>query len=178
MRGRVMLGLLLVGSPLGPVLAQAPAPLAFVQPLSPAATQAVQERLRGAGAYMRAPDGVWGPESQAALDRFQAARGLAATGSLNLATAQALGIALPQLLSIEPDPVAAPLSPRAVRNMQQRLRALGFYQGAPDGVWGAGTQAALERFQRGRGLEATGQLNPMTAQALGLNAANLEAPLR
>ncbi|MGG5818410.1 peptidoglycan-binding domain-containing protein [Falsiroseomonas sp. HW251] len=179
MRGRVMLGLVLTLAA-APALAQAPAPLAFVQPLSPAATQAVQERLREAGVYMRAPDGVWGPESQAALDRFQQARGLAATGSLNLATAQALGIALPQVLSV-PEQAAGPaagLSPRAVRNVQQRLRALGFYQGGADGVWGAGTQAALERFQRGRGLEATGQINPMTAQALGLNPGNLDAPLR
>jgi peptidoglycan hydrolase-like protein with peptidoglycan-binding domain len=65
-----------------------------------------------------------------------------------------------------------------VRNVQTRLRALGFYRGARDGVWGAGTQAALEQFQRGRGLEATGQINPVTAQALGLNPNNLEAPPR
>ena len=40
----------------------------------------------------------------------------------------------------------------------------------------AGTQAAIERFQQGRGLQATGQINPATAQALGLDPNNLEAP--
>ncbi|WP_170979624.1 peptidoglycan-binding protein [Roseomonas sp. HF4] len=166
-----------------PALAQAPAPLSFVQPLTPSATSAVQEQLREAGVYTGAPDGVWGPESQAALDRFQQARGLAVTGSVNLATAQALGVSMPRLLPpavMEPVAVApaTALSPRAVRHVQMRLRALGFYQSRADGVWGAGTQTALERFQRGRGLEASGQINPATAQALGLNPSNLEAPLR
>ena len=58
--------------------------------------------------------------------------------------------------------------------MQARLRALGFYRGQADGVWGPGTQAAIERFQQGRGLQATGQINPVTAQALGLDPNNLE----
>ena len=163
-----------------PAMAQAPAPLAFVQPLTASATSAVQERLREAGVHTGAADGLWGPGSQAALDRFQQARGLPVTGSINLATAQALGVGLPRLLPPSaPEPVvaaaASPLSPRAVRNVQQRLRALGFYQAQADGVWGAGTQTALERFQRGRGLEASGQINPATAQALGLNPNNLEA---
>ncbi|MEO3473990.1 peptidoglycan-binding domain-containing protein [Roseomonas sp. CAU 1739] len=183
------LGLALITATIaaGPAWAQAPAPLAFVQPLPTTSAMAVQERLREAGAYAGVADGVWGPESQMALDRFQQARGLAVTGSINLATAQALGVSLPRLL---PPPVeavavapvvAAPvvqLSPRAVRNVQLRLRALGFYQSAADGVWGAGTQTALERFQRGRGLEANGQINPTTVQALGLNPSNLEMAVR
>ncbi len=165
-----------------PVLAQAPAPLSFVQPLTPSATTAVQERLREAGVYMGTADGVWGPESQSALDRFQQARGLPVTGSMNLATAQALGVGVPRLMPpVAAEPAAAApvqLSARAVRNIQTRLRALGFYRAQPDGVWGAGTQAALERFQRGRGLEASGQINPTTAQALGLNPNNLELAVR
>ena len=183
-----LLGLALITATIAvpPAMAQAPAPLSFVQPLAPSAAMAVQERLREAGVYTGASDGVWGPESQMALDRFQQARGMAVTGSINLATAQALGVGVPRLLPpvvVEPAPVAAvapaaPLSPRAVRNVQGRLRALGFYRPAPDGVWGAGTQAALERFQRGRGLEANGQITPATVQALGLNPSNLEAPVR
>jgi peptidoglycan hydrolase-like protein with peptidoglycan-binding domain len=181
-----LLGLALITATItaAPAWAQAPVPLSFVQPLSASATTAVQERLREAGTYTGAADGVWGPESQTALDRFQQARGMPVTGSMNLATAQALGVGLPRLLPpVEPAPgptAATPiaLSSVAVRNVQSRLRALGFYRAAPDGLWGAGTQAALERFQRGRGLEANGQINPTTAQALGLNPSNLEAPAR
>lgn len=181
-----LLGLALMTATIttAPAWAQGPVPLSFVQPLSASATTAVQERLREAGTYTGATDGVWGPESQTALDRFQQARGMPVTGSMNLATAQALGVGLPRLLPpAAPEPSAAAatpmaLSPVAIRNVQRRLRTLGFYRGAPDGLWGAGTQAALERFQRGRGLEANGQLNPTTAQALGLNPSNLEAPAR
>jgi N-acetylmuramoyl-L-alanine amidase len=60
-----------------------------------------------------------------------------------------------------------------VRNIQQRLRQRGYYSGAPDGVWGPRTERAVVRFQRSRGLEATGNLTPTTATALGLNPNNL-----
>jgi len=50
---------------------------------------------------------------------------------------------------------------------------------AADGSASAtGDAAALERFQRGRGLEPNGRINPTTAQALGLNPSNLELPMR
>ena len=65
-----------------------------------------------------------------------------------------------------------------MRNAQSRLRSLGFYRGRVDGRWGPGTQSAMERFQQGHGLQATGQLNPATAQALGLDPNNLEAQPR
>jgi peptidoglycan hydrolase-like protein with peptidoglycan-binding domain len=176
-----LLGLAALAATLaGGALAQTNPPLSFVQPLSEEATEAVQRKLREAGAYRGGTDGVWGPESQAALDRFQQARGLAVTGAINLATAQALGLAVPELLP-GAQPVAVPvggLSDRAVRNIQQRLKTLGFYDGALDAIWGPSTQTALQRFQRGRALEATGQVNPATAQALGLNPNNLEEPPR
>ncbi|WP_424135560.1 peptidoglycan-binding domain-containing protein [Roseomonas chloroacetimidivorans] len=169
-----------------PATAQ-PAPgLNYVQPLGPAALMQVQERLRQAGAYTGRPDGVWGPDSQAALERFQQRNGIQVTGQLNQATAATLGLNPAEILAAGPGPASAavpdpgpgPLSRAAVRNVQARLRALGFYRGAVDGMWGAGTQAAIERFQQGRGLQPTGQINPATAQAMGLDPNNIEAPLR
>ena len=167
-------------------LAQQAAPgLSYSQPLAPAALMQVQERLRALGAYQGRVDGVWGPDSQQALERFQQGRGLQVTGQLNQATAATLGVDPAGLLAARGAPATAgadaaaaavlsgPLGAGAVRNVQQRLRALGFYRGGVDGMWGAGTQAALERFQQGRGLQANGQLNPATAQALGLDPAVL-----
>jgi peptidoglycan hydrolase-like protein with peptidoglycan-binding domain len=55
-----------------------------------------------------------------------------------------------------------------------RLREAGCHQGAPDGVWGPDSRAAMERFQQGRGLQVNGQINPAAAQALGLDPDNLE----
>ena len=184
---------LLLASPV--VLAPAPAGaqpapgLTYVQPLAPGAAMRVQERLRQLGAYSGRADGVWGPDSQAALERFQQGRGLQVTGQLNQATASTLGLNPAELVAAAPGPASAaaaapavpataaePLSPAAVRNIQARLRSLGFYRGSADGVWGPGTQAAIERFQQGRGLQATGQVTPATAAAMGLDPNNLSAP--
>ena len=166
------------------VAQQAPA-LLYTQPLAPAAVTAVQEKLRQAGAYTGRADGVWGPDSQAALERFQTTHGLVASTQLNPATAATLGLAPSELLAAGPGAGPAPGTPAAmateplnqaaVRNIQQRLKALNFYQGNVDGAWGASTQAAIERFQQGRGLQATGQMNPATARELGLDPANLGA---
>jgi peptidoglycan hydrolase-like protein with peptidoglycan-binding domain len=149
---------------------------------------AVQEKLRQAGAYSGRADGVWGPDSQAALERFQATHGLVPSTQLNPATAATLGLSPSELLAAGPGAGPAPGTPAAmateplnraaVRNIQERLRALNFYRGDVDGIWGASTQSAIERFQQGRGLQATGQMNPATAQALGLDPNNLALPAR
>ncbi len=180
MRTRHALAALLFLATPGLAAAQVPAGLAYTQALSSGVTAMVQEKLRQAGVYAGRADGVWGPESQAALERFQQTRNLQVTGQLNQATAATLGIPPAELLSSRNAPAAAaataavpavqePVSPAVIRNVQQRLRALGFYRGGVDGLWGAGTQASLERFQQGRGLQATGQVNPLTLQALGID---------
>lgn len=160
--------------------AQDPVPLAFVQPLPPAAVVEVQQRLRDNGVYTGAVDGKWGPDSQAALDRFQQGRGLQVTGSINHATAQAMGLEPARLLAGRADVPAAnlPLNSTAVRNIQSRLRTLGFYTGGIDGMWGPGTQRGLERFQQSQGLQPNGQATPATIQALGLDPNNLAAAPR
>lgn len=186
--GTVAGGLLLALSLASPGGAQQAPSLTYSQPLAPAALVTVQERLRQLGAYTGRADGIWGPDSQAALEQFQQRRGLQVTGQLNQATAATLGLGPSELLAAGPTAGPAPgtpaaastetLSPAAVRNVQQRLRTLGFYRGSVDGTWGPGTQSSIERFQQGRGLQSTGQLNPATAQALGLDPNNLAARVR
>jgi len=159
-----------------PVLAQAPTPLVYAQPLSPQSVQTIQDRLRQAGLYAGAVDGVWGADSASALQRFQQSHQLQVTGQMNQATAATLGMdprallePTPAAQAVAPAPAqAASLSPGSIRTVQNRLRALNFYQGSADGMWGAATQHAIERFQQGRGLQPNGQLNPATVAALGL----------
>jgi peptidoglycan hydrolase-like protein with peptidoglycan-binding domain len=50
------------------------------------------------------------------------------------------------------------------------LNERGFRAGPPDGVLGPSTQVALRNFQMSENLEATGQLNRQTLQALGVQA--------
>ncbi|WP_205963463.1 peptidoglycan-binding domain-containing protein [Roseicella aquatilis] len=180
--------LLVAGLLSAPVLAQQAPSLLYTQPLAPAAVTAVQEKLRAAGAYTGKADGIWGPDSQAALERYQATHGLVPSTQLNPATAATLGLSPSELLAAGPGAGPAPGTPAAmateplnqaaVRNIQQRLKALDFYRGEVDGLWGASTQSAIERFQQGRGLQATGQMNPVTARELGLDPSNLAAPVR
>lgn len=54
----------------------------------------VQQRLHDLGFYVRDNiDGIWGPQTQAALGNFQRTKGLAATGQINVETLSALGLA-------------------------------------------------------------------------------------
>jgi peptidoglycan hydrolase-like protein with peptidoglycan-binding domain len=158
-----------------PAAAQSsPPPLAYVQPLPSPAVQSVQDRLHQAGAYTGRIDGIWGADSQAALERFQQAHQLQVTGQLNQATAATLGLdpgtltATPAAVPAAPPPPADHLLPASVRAVQARLGSLGFYSGAVDGVWGGATQAAIENLQRTRGLQPDGQLGPATITAMGL----------
>jgi peptidoglycan hydrolase-like protein with peptidoglycan-binding domain len=155
-----------------PLHAQTPSSLSYVQPLSPDSVASVQQKLQTAGVYTGRVDGVWGPDSDAALQRFQQAHQLQATGQLNLATAATLGLDASQFTASPPP--AAPLPPpdhlrtASVRALQARLIALGFYRGPVDGVWGQSTETAVQTFQQGRGWPATGALTPATISALGL----------
>jgi peptidoglycan hydrolase-like protein with peptidoglycan-binding domain len=154
-----------------PAAAQTAPPLVYVQPMPPQAVQQVQDRLRQTGFYNGRIDGIWGADSQAALERFQQSHQLQVTGQFNQATAATLGLDPSTMVTM---PAAAPmpppdhLRPASVRAIQARLRTLGFYGGAVDGIWGEGTQVAIQRFQHGRGLQPSGQLNPATVSALGL----------
>lgn len=51
---------------------------------------------------------------------------------------------------------------------QLRLRELGYYHGAIDGVFGRYSRYSLMRFQRDHRLYATGSLNERTIRALRL----------
>ena len=67
-------------------------------------------------------------------------------------------------------PAAAPVSTApahmTVREAQERLNALGFPVGAADGAMGPKTRAELMRFQKSRGLPATGTLDSTTVAEL------------
>lgn len=149
--------------------------LIYMQPLAPSAVQTVQSRLRSAGDYSGRIDGIWGPDSVTALERFQQTHGLQTTGQLNPATVATLGIDPVALLGQSTTASAMPaqsamLNPRTVHDVQRRLARSGYYRGPQDGVWGPETQNALARFQQGRGLQANGQLNPATVAALGMSS--------
>jgi surface antigen len=64
---------------------------------------------------------------------------------------------------------ADPTSPDMVFKVQQKLRDQGFYvRDNIDGRWGPKTSAAVQNYQRAKGLQPTGALDPQTLAALDL----------
>jgi len=61
------------------------------------------------------------------------------------------------------------LSSSEVRSLQQELDKQGFNSGQADGVFGPETKAALEKFQKEKGMNPTGEPNQQTLAALGVN---------
>lgn len=53
-----------------------------------------------------------------------------------------------------------------IRRIQDRLKAQGYYDGGRDGIFGGGTESAVKRFQKARGLEPDGVVGPLTWAAL------------
>lgn len=194
MKNSMMAGLVAAGVLLAPVIqsrqahaqTQSQAPVSYVQPLSPQAQKEVQRHLKELGVYSGAVDGIWGRDSQEALERFQQTRGLQVTSNLNQATLATMGLKPAELLSLGDqtgtmagrDVQGKALKAEAVRTIQGRLKQLGMYAGDADGIWGDSTQAALERFQRDRGLQVSGRIDPNTLTTMGLDSGVVLAQTR
>ncbi len=155
--------------------------LIYVQPLSADGVRQVQGKLNAMAGYAGPLDGTWGPASEAALRSFQQSRGLQVTGQMNQATAATMGLDPTSLVASATAAPAAPAAPTtfalsgdSTRILQARLRQLGFYNGAIDGAWGAGSQAALQNFQAARGLPADGRITAATVQALGIDPSTMQ----
>lgn len=56
-----------------------------------------------------------------------------------------------------------------VKEVQRRLKQWRYYKGEPDGIFGAGTKAAVIAFQKKNGLTADGIVGAATFRALGMN---------
>jgi len=71
----------------------------------------------------------------------------------------------------------APTAER-INEIQEALASKGAFAGEPTGKWDASTVEAMKKFQASQGLEATGKLDALTLQKLGLGSqtAGLGAP--
>ena len=58
-----------------------------------------------------------------------------------------------------------------VKNLQQRLKDLGYYTGSVDGDFGAATEAAVEEFQKANGLTVDGKAGTNTLKKLNSDTA-------
>lgn len=59
-----------------------------------------------------------------------------------------------------------------VRQIQTKLKSLGLYNGAIDGIYGTGTQKAVRQFQKNCGLTVDGIAGPKTLRYLGITSSS------
>lgn len=74
----------------------------------------------------------------------------------------------------EPDPTTQPSADAYtgfISQVQEKLREFGFDAGPVNGDFGGKTQAALAQFQLSRTIPASGQLDDLTLQELGVETA-------
>lgn len=94
-------------------------------------------------------DGIFGKDTEAALRQYQTDNGLSADGIAGPDTFTAMG--LDELVLLH-----RPIRGNMVRKLQEGLGI------GADGIFGAGTEAAVKKFQEENGLEATGMAGPET----------------
>ncbi len=131
----------------------------------------LQNRLKTLGYYTGTVDGEYGSGTVTAVKRFQKQLGLNATGTATVALQQRLfSTSAPYYEPETATPAPAPDdeleqayirlaqgdSGTRVRNLQRRLKELGYYTGSIDGNFGSSTATAVKRFQRAIGVNVTG----------------------
>lgn len=118
----------------------------------------LQNRLLALG-YMDYPSatGYYGELTKTAVIRFQSRHGLSADGIAGPLTQNKLYSSSAKSLILKEGS-----SGEAVRALQLKLKALGFFDGTGTGTYGPVTRAAVIAFQRAHGLSADGVAGPVT----------------
>lgn len=133
----------------------------------------LQDKLRQHGCDPGASDGIFGPQTLAAVTAFQAKKGLAVDGIVGPQTWAALdggAAAAPAPSSGGSGPLLRGGSfGEPVKALQARLRDLGIDPGPIDGIFGQRTAEAVMVFQAQRGLDRDGIVGPQTWNALGIH---------
>ncbi|MDO8594918.1 MAG: peptidoglycan-binding protein [bacterium] len=145
----------------------------FTQDLSEGATgeavRKLQERLQNYGFFTSYITDYFGPITRAAVIRFQVTRGISADGIAGAATRAILNADI--LPASAPEPPVSALTElsegdlgEAVRLLQTKLSALGYYKAPVIAVYDPVTREAVRSFQVAMGISPTGSLDMQTAK--------------
>jgi peptidoglycan hydrolase-like protein with peptidoglycan-binding domain len=125
----------------------------------PAVTR-LQQRLRDLGYFKQNPTGYFGNVTKNAVAAFQRKAGIPGTGVANQQTWDAL------LNTAQVPGKTTNTSSQQVRDVQQLLSDLGYYNGAVTGTVGTVTRVAIVEFQRDNGLTADGVVDTQLVNAV------------
>ena len=160
---------------------------------------AAQTMLKAKGLYAGQATGKLDPATRESIKSYQSANGLRATGTLNRATLEKMGIELTEKQRAIPAS-ASSLAPansskrrktgssrsasdgdgdkprrspfRATKEqitaVQRLLKTGGMYNGDQTGKLDDSTREGLKKYQEAKGLKATGTLNQVTLEKMGI----------
>ena len=131
----------------------------------------VQQKLKDLGFYTGEVTGNAGSKTTAAIKAFQKKYGLTADGVIGSATLKKLDEVYNASQKPAVEETSAPaasggVSSSTVKQVQQKLKELGFYTGEVTGNAGSKTIAAVKAFQRKYGLTADGVIGSTTLNKL------------
>lgn len=150
----------------------------------------VQNKLKQANLYTGEATGKMDDATKTAIKSFQKDNGLKASGSLNRATLEKIGIELTEnqkLIPVNPDSFASAKSEKAASDgntpkrpapfrsnkeqimaAQKILRNANLLTGGEEGKLDDTTREGLKKYQQAKGLKITGSLNPATLEKMGI----------
>jgi peptidoglycan hydrolase-like protein with peptidoglycan-binding domain len=138
------------------------------------AVRTLQNNLTRLGFYNGPISGFFGDLTKAAVIAFQQSEDLTADGIVGSGTQAAIQTALTAANNTPSTTGALRLgdSGDRVRQLQEDLAELDYYNGTADGIFGSSTQAAVIAFQQASGLTADGIVGSGTQSAIqtALNA--------
>ena len=127
----------------------------------------MQTDLKALGYYTAEITGNFGSKTEAAVKAFQRKNGLSADGVAGSKTLDAIAAAAGRGSSSSTGTTLKRGSTGdKVRALQQDLTTLGFYYGDITGHYGDMTKAAVEKFQKSRGMTKDGVAGPTTIAAI------------
>lgn len=146
---------------------------------------AAQTMLKRKGAYSGEATGKLDPATRDALKSYQKDNGLRATGTLNRATLEKMSIALTEqqkAIPVSANSYATAKSSaggkprravfRATKDQiveaQKLLKSGGMYAGEETGKLDDPTRESLKKYQEAHGIKATGTLNQVTLEKMGI----------
>ena len=134
----------------------------------------LQARLKQLSLYEATVDGTYGPETTTGVRGFQVKNSLSATGALDQATYDALIAATKQPSAEDlaghliPGPALLKSGSKGaqVRDLQARLKQIGWWSGDVTDTYGPQTETAVKGFQAKRGIPETGEVDQRTLDRL------------